>query len=129
MKTLSQNSSKSGSEPREKFANGLGWFSVGLGIAKILAPKGLAELIGVRNRPAVFRALSPRELLSGVGILRNTNGPAGFGRVSQATSFNYEETSTLEALNEMTGGRGPDSCIDAVGMERIPAGLFISTIV
>lgn len=33
-------------------------------------------------------------------------------------TINYEEVdSVLEALQEMTGGRGPDSCIDAVGME------------
>jgi threonine dehydrogenase-like Zn-dependent dehydrogenase len=31
--------------------------------------------------------------------------------------INYEETSVLEALNELTAGRGPDACIDAVGME------------
>jgi threonine dehydrogenase-like Zn-dependent dehydrogenase len=31
--------------------------------------------------------------------------------------INYEEVNTLEALKEMTGGRGPDKCIDAVGME------------
>jgi threonine dehydrogenase-like Zn-dependent dehydrogenase len=30
---------------------------------------------------------------------------------------NYEEQNTYEALMEMTGGRGPDACIDAVGME------------
>src|SRR5436190_634713 len=29
----------------------------------------------------------------------------------------YEEVDVLEALREITGGRGPDSCIDAVGME------------
>src|SRR4051812_3308912 len=34
-----------------------------------------------------------------------------------AETINYDEVSTLEALNDMTGGRGPDSCIDAVGME------------
>ncbi|MCU1262083.1 MAG: Alcohol dehydrogenase GroES domain protein [Bryobacterales bacterium] len=34
-----------------------------------------------------------------------------------AITINYEETSVLETLNEMTGGRGPDACIDAVGME------------
>jgi len=34
-----------------------------------------------------------------------------------AETINYEETSVLEALKEMTGGRGPDACIDAVGME------------
>ena len=32
-------------------------------------------------------------------------------------TINYEETSVLERLNELTGGRGPDACIDAVGME------------
>jgi threonine dehydrogenase-like Zn-dependent dehydrogenase len=31
--------------------------------------------------------------------------------------LNYEEVDVLEALKEMTGGRGPDSCIDAVGLE------------
>jgi threonine dehydrogenase-like Zn-dependent dehydrogenase len=32
-------------------------------------------------------------------------------------TINYEEVNVLEALKEMTGGRGPDACIDAVGME------------
>jgi len=31
--------------------------------------------------------------------------------------INYEETDVHDALQEMTGGRGPDACIDAVGME------------
>jgi threonine dehydrogenase-like Zn-dependent dehydrogenase len=34
-----------------------------------------------------------------------------------AETINYEETDIFDALREMTGGRGPDSCIDAVGME------------
>jgi threonine dehydrogenase-like Zn-dependent dehydrogenase len=34
-----------------------------------------------------------------------------------AEVINYEESDVLPALNELTGGRGPDSCIDAVGME------------
>ena len=34
-----------------------------------------------------------------------------------AEILNYDEVNVLEALKEMTGGRGPDSCIDAVGME------------
>ena len=32
-------------------------------------------------------------------------------------TINYEETSVYDRLMELTGGRGPDSCIDAVGME------------
>ena len=31
--------------------------------------------------------------------------------------INYEEVSVLETLEDMTAGRGPDACIDAVGME------------
>lgn len=34
-----------------------------------------------------------------------------------ATPLNFAETSVLEELREMTAGRGPDHCIDAVGME------------
>jgi threonine dehydrogenase-like Zn-dependent dehydrogenase len=37
---------------------------------------------------------------------------------SRAETLNYTEVdSVVEALKEMTGGRGPDACIDAVGME------------
>ncbi|BBD59084.1 alcohol dehydrogenase [Nostoc sp. HK-01] len=35
----------------------------------------------------------------------------------KAEILNYEEVDVGEALKEMTGGRGPDACIDAVGME------------
>jgi Threonine dehydrogenase and related Zn-dependent dehydrogenases len=34
-----------------------------------------------------------------------------------AESLNYEEVEVYEALKDLTGGRGPDACIDAVGME------------
>jgi threonine dehydrogenase-like Zn-dependent dehydrogenase len=40
-----------------------------------------------------------------------------------AETLNYEEVNVLEALKEMTGGRGPDACIDAVGMEAHGHGL------
>ncbi len=37
---------------------------------------------------------------------------------SGAETINYEEVdSVVDTLKEMTGGRGPDRCIDAVGME------------
>ena len=36
----------------------------------------------------------------------------------KADVLNYEEVDDIvEALRDMTGGRGPDACIDAVGME------------
>jgi threonine dehydrogenase-like Zn-dependent dehydrogenase len=34
-----------------------------------------------------------------------------------AETINYEEVDVADALNEMTAGRGPDSCIEAVGLE------------
>src|SRR5207237_1481292 len=34
-----------------------------------------------------------------------------------AEPIDYSEANVLEALKELTGGRGPDACIDAVGME------------
>jgi threonine dehydrogenase-like Zn-dependent dehydrogenase len=34
-----------------------------------------------------------------------------------AIPINFAETSVLESLRHLTGGRGPDHCIDAVGME------------
>lgn len=58
--------------PRRRLARGLGWFSVGLGVAQIVAPQGVAKLIGVRpddrNR-TLMRALGLREITSGVGLL------------------------------------------------------------
>lgn len=42
---------------------------------------------------------------------------------SRAFTINYEETNVLEALRELTGGRGPDACIDAVGLEGHACGI------
>ncbi len=43
---------------------------------------------------------------------------------SAAITLNYEDTDVLESLKEITGGRGPDACIDAVGMEAHAHGLM-----
>jgi len=41
-----------------------------------------------------------------------------------AEIINYEQVgSVIDALNDMTGGRGPDACIDAVGMEAHAPGV------
>jgi threonine dehydrogenase-like Zn-dependent dehydrogenase len=38
-------------------------------------------------------------------------------RAGATDVINYEEQPVLETLDELTAGRGPDACIDAVGME------------
>jgi threonine dehydrogenase-like Zn-dependent dehydrogenase len=43
---------------------------------------------------------------------------------ANAETIDYEQTNVQEALKEMTGGRGPDHCIDAVGMEGHGPGLL-----
>ncbi|GAB6388440.1 zinc-dependent alcohol dehydrogenase [Stutzerimonas marianensis] len=44
-------------------------------------------------------------------------------RMAGAIPLNYETTDVHEALLELTGGRGPDRCIDAVGMEAHGTGI------
>jgi threonine dehydrogenase-like Zn-dependent dehydrogenase len=43
---------------------------------------------------------------------------------SKAITLDYEEVDVSTALKELTGGRGPDACIDAVGMEAHGMGLM-----
>jgi threonine dehydrogenase-like Zn-dependent dehydrogenase len=40
-----------------------------------------------------------------------------------AETLNYEQADILDAIKELTGGRGPDACIDAVGMEAHGVGI------
>ncbi len=58
--------------PWPRLARGLGWFSIGLGLAEILAPRRLATVVGVdghrHNRRTIF-GLGLRELVNGAGIL------------------------------------------------------------
>jgi uncharacterized membrane protein len=64
----------------ERRARGLGWFSIGLGLAQIAAPRGVARMIGVedddRSRNAMF-VIGVREIASGLGILSQPR-PAGW---------------------------------------------------
>jgi threonine dehydrogenase-like Zn-dependent dehydrogenase len=45
-------------------------------------------------------------------------------REGRAETIHYEEQPVYDSLMEMTGGRGPDGCIDAVGMEAHGPGLM-----
>lgn len=43
--------------------------------------------------------------------------------ICRAEVLNYEEVDVAETLQNLTGGRGPDSCIDAVGLEARGTGI------
>jgi uncharacterized membrane protein len=56
----------------EWLANGMGWFSVALGLAQVALPGGMARLIGVQDTGRarwIMRAVGARELMAGAGIL------------------------------------------------------------
>ena len=69
------NGGRSGPSPLRdphQVARGLGWFSIGLGLAECAAPRSVARMIGLRdddtNRNTLF-AYGVREIASGIGIL------------------------------------------------------------
>ena len=49
--------------------------------------------------------------------LDNSSGRLNLAARGNAESLNFDDVDVVEKLKEMTGGFGPDSCIDAVGME------------
>jgi uncharacterized membrane protein len=73
------------SERTERLARGLGWFSLGLGLTQLAAPRGVARMIGLRgddeDRKAMI-AIGMREIASGVGILmQDRPAPGVWSRV------------------------------------------------
>src|ERR1041384_462344 len=53
----------------KRLAKGLGWFSVGLGLAELLAPRAIASISGVSNKhTGLIRLYGLRELASGIAI-------------------------------------------------------------
>jgi hypothetical protein len=55
--------------PAYKLARGLGWFSIALGAAELLAPGALNRSLGMREHNTLVRGFGLRELAAGLGIL------------------------------------------------------------
>lgn len=52
-----------------QLARALGWFSIGLGLMEIVAPRRMAGRLGLRGRHGLVRAFGLRELAAGTVIL------------------------------------------------------------
>jgi hypothetical protein len=52
-------------------ARALGWLSIALGAAQLLAPRQLARAAGVPNRTLAMRSVGVREIATGVALLRS----------------------------------------------------------
>lgn len=61
----------------EQLVKALGWLSIGLGLAQLLAPRQVSRAIGIGDSLNTMRALGARELTSGIGILAQRR-PAGW---------------------------------------------------
>ena len=54
-------------------AQGLGWFSLGLGTAELLAPQAVARFLGMRDGTTLIQSYGLREIAAGVGLLTAKN--------------------------------------------------------
>ena len=69
-------------EYAHSMARGLGWFSIGLGLAEVLAPRVLTRGLGMEGNEQLVRAYGLREIATGIGILSSDQpAPWIWGRV------------------------------------------------
>jgi uncharacterized membrane protein len=77
---MPRRSREEGDRADEGLATFLGWFSVGLGLTEVLAPRRFSNFIGLsgdRDCQSTVRLVGLRELASGVGLLTRRK-PAGW---------------------------------------------------
>jgi len=66
----------------QSVARGLGWFSIGLGSAEVLAPGSIARFLGIPERTGLVRFFGFREIGTGLGLLTSrSKAPWLWGRV------------------------------------------------
>src|SRR5215213_8357466 len=124
----------------KRLAKGLGWFSIGLGLAELLAPRAIANISGVSNKhTGLTRLYGLREIASGITIFSQnkptegvwsrvvgdvldltslgvaaTNPDAKLGRVAFATA-NVLAVTALDVICAMQLSSGSNRGIHAKG--------------
>lgn len=81
---------------------GLGWLSIGLGLAQVAAPRAVGRAIGLRKAPstnAAVVALGVVEIATGVGMLLRTGRANGTSRLRSKTEH------TLHCMRSTTVNR------------------------
>ena len=66
---MARRQSGSHSPGLDALARGLGWFSIGLGLAELVAPRGLTRALGLQGHERLVQAYGVREIATGVAIL------------------------------------------------------------
>lgn len=90
------NSSLSGSDA---LVRGIGLFSIGLGVAELVAPGKIAKTFGLEGKEGLVRAYGLREIGAGIGTLSIDPVPALWSRVGG---------DVLDAATLAFGARGSD---------------------
>jgi hypothetical protein len=52
--------------PEEQLARVLGWFSIGLGVVELFAPRRVTETLGMKGYETMVRAFGVREIMAGI---------------------------------------------------------------
>ena len=52
--------------PQDQLARALGWFSLGLGVVELLAPRRVTETLGMEGSETMVRAFGVREIVAGI---------------------------------------------------------------
>ena len=75
MNSLSQSGRRDDRRPQDMtpradaLARGLGWFSIAIGVAEMIAPRAVSRIAGVHGHAGLTRLYGLRELACGIGIL------------------------------------------------------------
>src|ERR1041385_5648030 len=80
----------------DDLARGLGWFSLGIGLLGLFAPRRVNRLIGAGNHSALLRLIALRELVSGGGLLTQRD-PSTWLKARVAGDRSEEHTSELQS--------------------------------
>jgi len=52
--------------PQDQLARALGWFSIGLGVVELFAPRRVTETLGMEGHETMVRAFGLREIVAGI---------------------------------------------------------------
>ena len=68
-------------QPGDQLARALGWFSIGLGVVELVAPRRVTETLGMEGSETLVRAFGIREILAGVMSLSVDKNAGHWARV------------------------------------------------
>ncbi|KQT82119.1 hypothetical protein [Methylobacterium sp. Leaf466] len=110
----------------DALARGLGWFSIGLGLAQILAGGAIARALGMRGQEGLVRAYGVREVATGVGIVTAEDPtPWIWGRIAgdaldlATLAAAYEGNSRKDNLLIAAAAVAGVTALDAICADRL----------